>query len=77
MRRFYLQRNEDESGVSGVGVVAEGVEFQNGRVAMQWLKPSMTGSSTSIFDNINCVVLIHGHNGKTKIIWLDPDGTVD
>jgi hypothetical protein len=27
-RRFILQRNEDVSGMSGTGIVAEGVEFQ-------------------------------------------------
>src|SRR5579872_1239536 len=35
-RRFVLVRHEDVSGVSGTGVVAEGVAFSNGVVALQW-----------------------------------------
>lgn len=69
MRRFYVERVEDESGVSGVGKVAEGVEFDNGKVAMQWLshKPSCT-----LFDNIKHLKDLHGHGGKTVVVWIDP-----
>ena len=35
-RAFVLQRNEDETGVSGTGIVAEGVEFSDGTVALRW-----------------------------------------
>ena len=37
MRPFWLQRVEDESGVSGVGLVAEGVLFSNGWCSLTWL----------------------------------------
>ena len=37
MRLFKLQRKVDCSGVSGTGVVAEGVEFDDGQVALRWL----------------------------------------
>ena len=37
IRRFDLIREEDESGVSGTGVVAVGIEFPNGYVELQWL----------------------------------------
>ena len=69
MRRFYVERVEDESGVSGTGRVAEGCEFDNGKVAMQWLshKPSVT-----IFDNIKHLKDLHGHKGKTIVVWIDP-----
>ena len=33
MRRFHFIREKDASGVSGVGKVAEGVIFSNGKVA--------------------------------------------
>ena len=36
-RRFRLVREEDESGVSGTGVVAVGVEFPSGAVVFEWL----------------------------------------
>jgi hypothetical protein len=74
MRRFHLVRDEDVSGVSGIGVVAEGVEFSDGKVAIRWL----TGTaSTVIWDNSEDAVAIHGHGGKTHIEWLDtppPEG---
>ena len=34
MKPFWLEKIEDESGTSGVGRVAEGVVFSNGRCAM-------------------------------------------
>lgn len=34
MRRFHLRRDVDAAGVSGIGKVAEGVEFSNGWCAM-------------------------------------------
>ena len=68
MRRFCLQRDVDVSGVSGSGVVAEGVEFSNGSVALSWLS---TYSSTVFYDNIKTLEHIHGHSGSTRIIWID------
>lgn len=68
MRRFQLQRNEDVSGMSGVGVVAEGVEFSDGRVSMTWLS---THTSMVIYQNIKEVNTIHGHEGRTTVVWLD------
>lgn len=70
MRRFYLQRTEDESGVSGTGRVAEGVEFDDGQCAMQWLSHK---TSITFFRNIRNLKSIHGHGGKTKVIWIDID----
>jgi hypothetical protein len=70
MRRFYLQRTEDESGVSGTGRVAEGVEFDDGAVAMQWLSHK---TSITFFRNIRNLRSIHGHGGKTKVVWIDND----
>ena len=70
MRRFYLQRNKDISGVSGTGKIAEGVEFEDGVVAMQWLshKPSL-----GVYRNVKHLRDIHGHEGATHIVWVDPD----
>lgn len=68
MRLFQLVREDDESGVSGTGVVAQGVEFDNGRVSMTWLKShlGMTGN----YDNITVMLKVHGHGGKTKVEWV-------
>jgi hypothetical protein len=66
MKRFYLYRTVDESGVSGVGRVAEGVCFSNGRCVLSWLTRT---SSIAVYDNIDDVETIHGHNGATEIVW--------
>ena len=70
MRRFYLERVEDESGVSGTGRVAEGCEFEDGAIAMQWLSHK---TSITFFRNIRNLKSIHGHGGKTKVVWIDAD----
>ena len=71
-RRFVLQRIDDETGTSGTGVVAEGVEFTDGTVAMRWR--SMVASH-AVFPNMKAAVAIHGHGGKTMIVWLDAEGS--
>ena len=69
MKIFYLNRVEDESGISGTGRVAQGFIFDNGKVAVTWLSehPSVT-----VYDNIGEVSAIHGHGGKTEIV-MEPD----
>jgi hypothetical protein len=70
-RRFRLVRREDETGMSGIGTVAYGVEFQDGTAVMRWC--TATGpQSTTIFLNVNELLVIHGHNGKTIVEWMDP-----
>lgn len=68
MRRFNLVRNEDESGVSGTGIVAQGIQFDDGTCAMRWLTAK---ASTAVYDNIIDLESIHGHGGKTVIQWID------
>lgn len=70
MRRFQLHRDEDETGTSGTGVVVEGCEFTSGMVALTWL----TGPDTSWcwYPSIEAVEAIHGHGGRTRVVWLDP-----
>lgn len=68
MRRFILQRNVDISGISGTGVVAEGVEFSDGTVAVRW--PDH-GGSTAAWPSIDGVVAVHGHSGATEVRFLD------
>lgn len=68
MRRFTLRRTADTSGVSGVGLVAQGVEFDDGTVALRWLSAYR---STVIFDSALTMILVHGHDGDTVIEWQD------
>lgn len=76
MRMFVLYRKHDVSGVSGTGVVAEGIEFSDGTVAMRWLVPEDSkgaGNPTSVVfhDNgIDSVRAIHGHDGNTEVRFV-------
>lgn len=65
MNLFHLKRIEDESGVSGTGIVAEGVEFSNGKCVLNWRTQH---SSVAIYDSIQTPEAIHGHNGKTLVV---------
>ena len=74
MRLFQLVRDEDVTGVSGTGVVAEGVEFSGGVVVLQWLTKWPT--SVVFHDRgIESVEAIHGHGGATRIEWLPLTGS--
>lgn len=64
MRTFKLIRKEDVSGTSGCGYVAQGVIFDNGKVAMTWLSGINT---VTVFDSIEQVELIHSHEGRTFV----------
>lgn len=66
MRTFHLQRDEDVSGVSGTGIVAEGVEFSDGSVVIRWAGEHR---STVVWPGIESVEAIHGHGGATRIVW--------
>jgi hypothetical protein len=69
VRRFELHRNEDVSGISGTGAIAEGVEFEDGTVAMRW-KTSLR--STAVYEQgMEAIRSIHGHDGATVVYWID------
>lgn len=68
MRRFEIHRQEDPSGISGTGFVAEGVRFSDGAVALRW---RTTTSSTAIYDNMGDLIAVHGHGGATQVRWID------
>lgn len=68
MRRFFLNRMEDETGISGTGIVAEGIEFSTGHCALTWLTPM---ACVAFYDNIKNVETVHGHGGKTKVEFVD------
>lgn len=73
MRTFVLERDVDVSGVSGEGVVAEGIEFSDGTVALRWTSDWPT--SVVFHDRgMESVEAIHGHGGATRIVWTDRPG---
>ena len=68
-RRFYLHRAEDESGVSGTGRVAEGAMFPStGQCIIVW---NSEPYSMSLHKDVEALIRVHGHNGKTEVIWID------
>jgi hypothetical protein len=69
IKEFHLKRVEDESGVSGTGVVARGVILPSGAVVMEW---QTFHSSICYYKNIGDVDAIHGHHGKTLVIMGPP-----
>ncbi len=70
MRTFILRRKEDVTGISGTGIVAEGVEFSDGEVVIRWVVGDFR--STVVWaDGIAAVMAIHGHNGATEVEWCE------
>lgn len=68
MINFYLERDLDETGISGTGRVAHGVIFEDGRCAMRWLTERRT---TTTYDSVLDVLELHGHGGKTRLVPVD------
>lgn len=68
IRRFVLMRKTDVSGVSGTGIVAEGVQFANGKVVVSWRTKY---TSVVVFDDIETATAIHCHGGMSEIVWQD------
>ncbi len=76
MRRFYLQRNQDASGVSGLGKVAEGCQFDNGWCALVWLTSADPDDEVHAFyHSVQRVEEIHGHSGMTSVVWIDDESS--
>lgn len=57
-RRFTMGRECDVSGVSGTGLVLEGVQFSSGVVVVHWFTPPPRGS-ISVFDSLEQFLAIH------------------
>jgi len=68
---FAVMRHEDETGVSGAGLVAYGAVFPNGKAVLAWTvegKPQ----SVAIYDSIHDLYAVHvgPHRGKTELCWI-------
>lgn len=69
-RAFVLNRKTDLTGVSGTGIVAEGIEFSDGVVALRWTSKFPT--SVVFHDRgMESVEAVHLHNGSTVVEWID------
>ena len=65
MKCFALIRDVDASGVSGTGIVAEGVEFSNGKVVLCWVTRYR---SVAVYDSMAEMMAVHGHDGSTYLM---------
>lgn len=70
-RAFNLERRNDESGVSGTGIVLEGCIFTDGRVAVRWRGNTR---SSVIYDNFQDFWFLHvaSHPSNATVVrFLD------
>jgi hypothetical protein len=72
MRRFWLNRVKDETGISRTGRVLEGVLCQDGQVIIQW-RPPMT--SVAIYKDFKTFMAVHVdcHPSCSTVVWLDQE----
>ena len=72
IRTFTVARQQDETGVSGEGVVIEGVTLATGQCVVHWLYPPPRGG-IAIFDSMNDFIKVHiqPHPSNRTIITYD------
>jgi diguanylate cyclase (GGDEF)-like protein len=67
-RMFVLVRDQDVSGVSGTGIVAEGVAWSDGSASLRW-----RGTFPSVVfwpGGVPVIMAVHGHGGATRVRYL-------
>ena len=67
-RRFHLLRHQDVTGVSGTGVVAQGVQFYDGTCVLYWVGAA---PSVVVHRNLDNVIAVHCHGGLTSVVFED------
>jgi len=74
IRTFTVARQYDETGVSGEGVVIEGVTLATGQCIAHWLFPPPRGS-IAVFDSMSDFIAVHirPHPSNRTIITYDDD----
>ena len=72
IQTFTVARQADETGVSGEGVVIEGVLLATGQCIAHWLYHRPRGS-IAVFDSMNDFITVHikPHPGNRTIITYD------
>ena len=71
MTKFWLQRNVDVTGISGTGIVAEGVVFTDGTAVMHWLSKEST--LTTFSGGLEQIERLHGHGGASVLVLDKPN----
>ena len=73
IRTFTVYRDDDETGISGTGVIIEGVKLASGQAVIHWLYPPPRGG-IAIFDSMDDFIKVHilSHpTNKTIITYED------
>ena len=72
IRSFTVCRQHDESGVSGEGVIVEGVLLATGQTIVHWLYPPPTGA-IAIFNSLHDFIQVHikPHPANKTIITFE------
>jgi hypothetical protein len=80
-RAFHLLRHHDLHGISGEGIVADGIchdqhwtfPFPDGPKPMPpgWCELKWRGglTSTSLWQSVGVMMSVHGHDGATELVW--------
>ncbi|MEV6836796.1 hypothetical protein AB0N17_20190 [Streptomyces sp. NPDC051133] len=72
--RFFFRRNEDVTGISGEGHIADGVLWPDGTVSLRWRGPH---PKIDFCDRgIDTAEFVHGHGGSTQIVFIDQPGDI-
>lgn len=84
-RGFQLHRDHDVSGVSGEGVVADGICYDEAypvylpdatlEMPAGWCVIAWRGEhrSTVLWASVESAIAVHGHHGATRLVWTDDD----
>lgn len=70
---FVLVRDTDISGVSGVGIVANGILWPDGQAVIHWTG-SAYPTTTPHPGGMESVIAVHGHGGATRVVWQSIEG---
>ena len=74
IRAFTVFRKSDETGISGDGVVIEGVELATGQCIIHWLYPPPRGG-VAIFESLDDFIKVHvGPHPSNDTIITFQDG---
>lgn len=66
-------RNNDESGVSGTGIVIEGIIFSTGRTVVQWLVAPCSVAIYESFADFRAIHIDSHPTNRTVLLWDDGD----
>ena len=72
---FVLVRDTDISGVSGVGIVANGILWPDGQAVIHWTG-STYPTTTPHPGGMESVIAVHGHGGATRVVWQSIEANI-